>query len=425
MILMMKSSKVFYGWWLVGACVVANAYTAGIIFFGFTAIFEPIVNEFGWSYAQVSLAASLRGLEMGLLAPLTGLLVDRWGPRKIMFAGAFIGGAGLIFLSRITSLGMFYGAFALIAVGTSSCGSTVIITAVAQWFRRRLTIATGLVVSGFALGGLLVPLVAQLIDVLGWRTAIAGLGIGMWLIPMPLSLIVRHKPEQYGYLPDGDSNETINIETPSAPDASTPSTKLDIQPRRALLSRPFWHITLPATYQAFAVSAVITHIMPYLSSISIARSVSSLMASATPVMSITGRMGFGWLGDKFDKRLMAAIGFTLMSLGLLFFALVPTIGIWSLVLFIVVFGIGWGGAVPMRPALLREYFGRSNFGTILGSVFGVMMVGQILGAPLAGWWFDMWGSYQGVWFAFAGLGAVAVIIMLTIPRLDKTTALTI
>jgi MFS family permease len=420
MVLKQKSSKIFYGWWIVGACVLANSYTAGVIFFGFTAIFEPIANEFGWSYAQVSLAASLRGLEMGILAPLTGMLVDRWGPRKIMFVGTFIAGTGLILLSRITSLGMFYAVFVLIAVGTSTCGSTVIITAVAHWFRRRVTIATGLVVSGFALGGLLVPLVARLIDVLGWRTAIAALGIGMWLIPMLLSLFVRHKPEQYGYLPDGDSNEVMNIDTPSETVASMPGTELDIPPRRALLSRPFWHITLSATYQAFAVSAIVTHIMPYLSSINIARSISSLMASATPVMSISGRMGFGWLGDKFDKRAMSAIGFLLMSLGLLFFALVPTLGIWSLVLFIVVFGIGWGGAVPMRPALLREYFGRSKFGTILGSVFGVMMVGQILGAPLAGWWFDTWGSYQGVWFIFAGLGVAAMIIMLTIPSLNKS-----
>jgi hypothetical protein len=68
----------FYGWWVVSACFLISLYVGGVIVFGFTALFQPIVEEFGWSYAQVSLAASLIGLETGLLAPLLGFLVDRW-----------------------------------------------------------------------------------------------------------------------------------------------------------------------------------------------------------------------------------------------------------------------------------------------------------------------------------------------------------
>ena len=86
----LKFPRVFYGWYVVGACLLISLFTAGIIFFGFTAVFEPIEKEFHWSYAQISLAASLRGLEIGILAPLTGILVDRWGPRKLVFGGAFL-----------------------------------------------------------------------------------------------------------------------------------------------------------------------------------------------------------------------------------------------------------------------------------------------------------------------------------------------
>ena len=417
MLFNLKPSRVFYGWWVVGACLLMNLYTGGVIFFGFTAVFEPIANEFGWSYTQVSIAASLRGLGMSLLAPLIGLLVDRWGPRKLMFGGTIIGGTGLILLSRITSLSMLYGAFVLIAIGMSTCTGTVVITAVANWFRRKVGIATGIVVSGFALGGLLVPLIALLIDIFGWRTAMVTLGLVMWAIGLPLSILVRHKPEQYGYLPDGEVSSTIVVGERLT---STQSGEVDMRVKQALTSRAFWHIALTAMYQAFAVSAVVTHVMPYLSSVGIGRSVSSLMASAIPVTSIGGRLGFGWLGDRFDKRRVAAIGFALMALGLLFFGYVPTIGMWSLVPFIILFGTGWGANVPVRLALLREYFGRSRFGTILGFVFGVMMLGQIVGAPLAGWVFDKWGSYQGIWFVFAGLGVAALATMLTIPTLDST-----
>jgi len=279
-----------------------------------------------------------------------------------------------------------------------------------------VSIATGIVVSGFALGGLLVPLIAVLIDVFGWRMAVVNLGLGMWAICLPLSFVVRHKPEQYGYLPDGEAGSSaIDVERLT----STKSAELEMTAKQALTSRAFWHVALAAMYQAFAVNALVTHVMPYLSSIGIARSTSSLMASAIPVTSIGGRLSFGWFGDRFEKKRVAAIGFALMALGLLFFASIPTAGIWLLAPFIVFFGIGWGGVVPIRPALLRDHFGRSSFGTILGFVFGVMMVGVIMGAPLAGWAFDKWGSYQGIWFVFAGCGVAALISMLTIPALDK------
>jgi sugar phosphate permease len=113
-----KRPALFYGWWIVGATFFINLFTSGVIFFGFTAFFEPIVEEFGWSYAQVSLAASLRGLEMGLLAPVAGLAVDRYGPRKLVFMGALFLGIGMVLLSQVTTLAMFYGTFVLITVAS-------------------------------------------------------------------------------------------------------------------------------------------------------------------------------------------------------------------------------------------------------------------------------------------------------------------
>ena len=104
MALNQKRSKVFYGWYIVGACFLITVYTAGIVFFGFTAVFEPVAEEFGWSYVQISLAASLRGLEIGLLAPLMGLLVDRWGPRRLIFGGSILVCVGFLILSRVSSL---------------------------------------------------------------------------------------------------------------------------------------------------------------------------------------------------------------------------------------------------------------------------------------------------------------------------------
>ncbi|MFC1940178.1 MFS transporter [Chloroflexota bacterium] len=407
-----RRSRVFYGWYIVGACLLITLYTHGIIQYGFTAVFEPIVEEFGWSYASVSLAASLRGLEVGLLAPVMGLLVDRWGPRRLIFWGSIFMCVGLLLLSKVSSLAMFYGAYALIAMGMSTCGATVFMTTVINWFRRRAGVAVGIVGSGVGLGGLLVPVLTGLIDVLQWRMAMVTVGLGMLVIILPLSLLFRHKPEHYGYKPDGEASslaETIETRV------STAGAGVNISARLAIGRRAFWHIAISSMCHIFAVSAIVTHMMPYLSSLSITRSISSLVALFLPVASIGGRLSSGWLGDRFGNRQVLAAGFLLITVGLLLFGYITAERIWLIVPFIITFSLGWGYNTTTRITLLRDYFGRGSFGTILGFISGIMMIGNISGAPLAGWVFDTWGSYQGAWLGFSALTLLGSALVFTIP----------
>ncbi|MCJ7594793.1 MAG: MFS transporter [Desulfobacterales bacterium] len=416
-----KQSTVFYGWWVVSASFFISLYTGGVIFLGFTAVFEPIVREFGWSYAQVSFAPSVLGLEVGLLAPLIGFLVDLFGPRRLLLAATAITGLGLMLLSRVNSLGGFYGAFILVAMGMSAFSSTLFLTAVANWFRRKVSIATGITASGFALGGLMVPLVAALIDTFGWRTAIAGLALGTWSICFPLSLLIRHRPEQYGWLPDGDiATDRIPTAT-NHPPTSMDIPDVDMMPKQALRSRSFWHISLAFMCQMVVINAVVVHVMPYLSSIDLPRTASSLVASAVPIASICGRMSFGWLGDRMNRKRLTVTAFFLTSAGMASFGGVANGKLWLLVPFLVFFGMGWGGAVIMRVALLREYFGRKWFGTTYGFAMGIVMLGNLMGPPVTGWAFDRWSTYQGIWFAFAGLAVVSLLLVATTPSLDRAT----
>lgn len=404
---------VFYGWWVVAAGFFISLLTGGGIFFGFTAVLEPLANEFGWSYGQISLAASLRGLEMGLLAPLVGVVVDRWGARRLIAGGAVCLGLGLVLLSHVSSLGMFYGVFVLIAVGTSGLSTTVTLTAVVNWFRRRVATATGIVVSGFAAGGVMVPVVTMLIDKYEWRTAMVILGLAVWATILPLSLLVRHKPEQHGYFPDGDGGSpAISGGRQSPPPRTNEGTPAKVTGA----TRVFWHIALASMCHMLVMSAVVTHVMPYLTNTGISRPAASLAAGALPVASAGGRLGFGWLGDRHNSRRVAAIGFALVASGLLFFECISATSVWLLFPFLVLFSTGWGGSVTMRAALLREHFGRSRFGKMYGRTIGVAMLGNIAGAPLAGFAFDQLGSYRGVWFALAGVAVAGLVTVLTIPR---------
>jgi sugar phosphate permease len=402
--------KLFYGWWIVIACFCISFYISGAVVFSFTAFFEPIAGEFGWSYTQISIAASIRGLELGLFAPLMGFLVDRFGPRRLLLCGTFTIGIGCILISLTHSLAMFYGAFVVLALGLSGCVGTVMPSAAANWFQMNVGKALGIISAGVGAGGLLVPVVISLIDRYQWRTTFVIIGLGMWLIGIPLACVIRRRPEEYGYLPDGKESKTQSI----------PAKDLDreINYKEALKNRVFWHLSIAEAIRLMTLSALITHVMPYLSNLNISRSHAALVATLIPVLSIFGRLFFGWLGDVFNKYHVMTLVYFLAGMSLLAFAYAHITGF--IVCFLILFPLSWG-AQPLRGAIIREYFGRLSFGTIVGILSGIGTLARIVGPALAGWSFDTFGRYYFIWLFYAGTFTIAIILMLTIKSDQKAT----
>jgi MFS transporter, OFA family, oxalate/formate antiporter len=409
---MAKKPRIFYGWWILAACFVMGMYSSGVIWYGFTALFDPIVKEFGWSYAEISWASSLRGMEVGLLAPFVGYLIDRLGARPVLFFGGIITGVGVVILSRVNSLVMFYLALGLVCIGLSAVSSTAMIAALVKWFHRRSSMVMGIMVSGFGFSGFMVPVMVKLIDSLGWRQALFVLGIGLFVVILPLSLVVRRSPEEYGLLPDGDSSGPITRAVQNA--AVNTTNENNLSRKEALLNPTFWFFALAFMLQQLMTSAVTTHVMPYLASLTITRDVGGLIATGIPVVSIASRLSFGWFGDKMDKKSLTAIGFSMICIGLLVFSYAGT-GWGLLLLFVVLFGTGFGGTNTMRAVLTRDLFGSQNFATIYGFVSGVGAVGALIGAPLAGYVYDTMSSYRPIWLVFTALTALCIGAMLFMP----------
>ncbi|HUV59303.1 MAG TPA: MFS transporter [Desulfatiglandales bacterium] len=398
--------NIFYGWWIVLSCFFISLYVGSVIFYGFTAFFEPLVKEFGWSYTQISFATSLRGLEMGIFAPLIGFLVDRFGSRKLILCGTITVGFGLILLSFTQSLAMFYVSFLFLAFGAGGCAGVVIMTVVANWFHKDIGKALGITISGFGASGLLVPVIVHLIDLYDWRTTLIILGLGMWVLGVPLSFAIRNKPEQYGYLPDG------KLSADPIKNLIKQSNEVGIGIKEVLKKRSFLYLNIVEAIRMMILAAVVTHIMPYLSSVGMQRTTAGLVAGAIPLFSIVGRFGFGWLSDVFEKRHVMAIAFLFMSSGVLAFRYVHLI--WVVFLFILLFSSGYGGNMVLRGSILREYFGRRSFGKMIGITMGSASIGGIIGPTLAGWIFDTLGSYHLIWLAFCGLSGLAIILVLRI-----------
>jgi len=352
----------------------------------------------------VSLAASLRGVETGLLAPVVGMLIDRWGPRRIVFIGGCLTALGLFMLSRTTSLVSFYVSFALISTAMSTCTVTVLMTAISTWFRRKIGLAMSIVSCGFGAGGLVVFMMARLVDAYGWRMTVQSLAFGVLIIVLPLALVLRHKPQQYGYLPDGDQ-----IVEASAGKIVTEVKEYGITIKEAIKTRTFWLLAVMFVCQHTMVGTAVTHVMPYLIDVGLDTTIASLGAAGIPLASIIGRMVFGTLGDRVSRKKMMIIMFAMISLGLLSFQMAGTYAIPGVIGFLLLFGTGYGGFNSIRPAFTREIFGTKQYGTIFGSLIGIGMFGTVAGPFIAGRLFDIQGSYNNVWLLFAAVALVALV----------------
>ncbi|MBN1569110.1 MAG: MFS transporter [Acidobacteria bacterium] len=410
-------NNIFYGWWIVIAGFCISFYVGSIIFYGFTAFFEPLVREFGWSYAQVSFAASFRGIEMSILAPVAGFLVDRFGSRLMILCGVIIVGMGLIFLSWTQSLWMFYLGYILVGFGGGGCSSVVLVKCIASWFHRDIGKATGIMTSGFGASGLMLPMIVWLIDAYGWRAAMVVMGVGMFIIGIPLSMLVRNTPESCGLHPDGREPEHVRNPVQAF---SSQGEKWRVLLRSTLKHPVFIGLAVSEMIRMTAAAAVFTHIMPYLSSLDYSRATAGLIAGSISVLSIAGRFGLGWLADLFNKRLILAATYGLTSLGLLALCYVDTR--WFLFLFLGLFSIGYGGSMVLRAALLRESFGRDSFGRLFGLILGAAAIGGLIGPALAGMVFDASKNYLFAWLGLSISTAFAAILMWLVPSKNLSSS---
>jgi MFS family permease len=405
----MKKPRIFWGWYIVVSTVVLSAYNSGMFVYGFTAFIDPIKATFGWSYAQISLATSLRGLESGAMNPLLGVIVDRFSPRKLVLTGIIIAGFGILWISRVSSLLMFYVGFLILGLGGSLGIYMVPQTSIVKWFRRDVGKASGVSTMGMGISGALIPLTVMMIDAFGWQNTLVFLGFGMWLIGIPLSLIFRSRPEDYGLLPDGRPEPT------AAETGGVSMYDFGTGVGEAMKMRAFWHIGLASIIQMGSVMAVITHMMPFLEGIGIEREIAGHISMYIPLVSLFARFPFGWMCDIFTKKYVMALALGLKCTGLLTLWFIGQGRTGFIVPFIIVFGLGNGGMMSPRTPILREYFGTRRFGTIFGIASVFITAGIVITPPLAGWIYDILGTYQPVWLTLSLLTFIGVITMVSTP----------
>lgn len=400
----------------MGSGSVTTGYTSGALWQGFGAFFDPIVEHFGWSRATTSAAISLQRTESGMVSPFVGYFIDRFGPRKVMLAGILVTGFGFILLGRINSLWQFYAAFTLITLGMSFGTWMVVTTTVANWFVALRTKALALTSAGSALGGLLVPVVIWLIATTDWRTGLIVIGVGFWLVGIPASLVMRRRPEDHGLLPDGRDPDTLDDGAPSGDGTATTAprnTEASFTVRQALATRAFWQMALAMGFGQLVMSASI-HQIPAITSFGFSRETAGLVMLTVSLMSLAGRIGSGVVGDKLDKRKVIAAAFACQLIGTVIFANTSTP--LHLVGFVFFWGVGFGASIPIRFALLADYFGRTHFGSVMGIMMTVSTIFGVVGPVFVGWMFDVRGNYRDPFMILSLTVLIAIPLVLGLHR---------
>jgi len=423
---MIRRRKIFYGWWIIVVATILNAFAGATFFLGFTVFFNPIRNHFGWTAAKTSIAFILRGSQLGIASLIVGFLVDRVGARKLMIPGWIAIATGFLWMSNINSLGGFIGSFSLVAIGVSFAVPTPISTIVANWFNKKRSRAMTIVMVGLDAGALLIPAMALSIGQFGWRETLIIMGVCSGVLGVPLSLVFRHRPEQYGYLPDGQTTSAVDKAT-DVPDRYSPnevveqasvSSAVNFTAKAALKTRAFWLICFAFLFQMASIGAVGVHIAPYLESVGFTAVVAATWVMAVNLCVPIGRLGFGFAGDFTNKRYLMAIGMALQVLGLFLFSVMDADRIWLVVLFLLTFAIGHGGPIILRVALQADYFGTKHYGAIFGLMSTISMLGGLASPYIAGWIFDVTGSYSQAWqlFALVTIPAIPLILLAKPPR---------
>ena len=419
--------KVFYGWWIVAAGGSVQWYVSAVFWRGFSAFFDSMVGTFGWSHAATAGPASIQRIQGGMISPFVGTVLDKFGPRKAMAFGVAVTGVGFMLMSRVNSLWQFYLSVALLTLGMSFGTFIVLVTTVNNWFIRKRGRALSIMMAASAVGGFTFPVLVLSIEHFGWRSVLFAVGIGCWVIGFPASYMMRRSPEEYGLLPDGDPAPAVSEGGKARTDGLPRETNVRV--KEAVRLRFFWQLALATSIGQMVSATNLVHLTA-LKEFGVGAGLAATAVGSIAFGDLAGRLLSGVLGDRFDKRRLLALAFAVETVGTVGLTLVNyEIGpfkfspAWTLPVFIVGFGLGFGASVPLRLAIMGDYFGRKSYGSIVGLMSSVSAGFGAGGPVFAGLMFDLTGDYRPAFAVMAALLVLSVPMCLTLESQPRVAAL--
>lgn len=380
-------NRVFYGWWVV--LVAAFSLFLGpipISVFSFAVFLKPLVQEFHSSRGAVSLAYSLHAMMTALTLQFVGRLIDRIGPRRVILMSSFM--VGLVFLSanlcsgKLWQLYLFYAAGGVAACGVAPVSYCDVIS---HWFDRCRGMALGVIMAGLGTGAVVVPAVAHfVIAKFGWRAVFGFSGVVILLVSMPvLALFLKEKPEQMGLVPDGGPVLFAR--------SNTRDFDSGLSFGEAVRTPTLWLLLCAFVLVSGSVAGCSAHIAAILADHGVSARAAAFATSVFGGGLLLGRVGSGYLMDRFFGPRVAAAIFGCAAAGMGLLRIAGAQGAAFAAAFLI--GLGLGAEIDVMAYLTSRYFGLRSFGAITSFLFAGFGLAAGSGAYLMGAGFDATGSY--------------------------------
>ena len=395
----------YYGWYILATTMfIAFVSTGARSSFGIFVI--PMSEEFGWNRTTISLAAATGYLVNGLTQPFIGHLLDRFGARKVILPGLVISGLATLALSLTFNFLFLVFMFGFVlSTAMSGVSSTNAGALLSRWFRRKRATVLGLNVAGSSLGGLLlVPFGMYLLQATSWRMTWVALGLIILVLAVPLSLVfIRNDPAQRGLQPDGDSLPPGPAPTPGESPPRIPQRQHGTYEvdrwSQSFRSPPMWQMSFAYTVCGVTTGVMTAHFVPYAIDEGVSPSIAATIFGFMVGLNMVGAIGAGILADRFGrKNVLAMVYFTRGVAYILLFMIPGSMGLW---VFATLAGFSWIATVPLTTSLTADVYGLRALATIAGVSTLCHQVGGFSSILLAGFLYDVTGSYT-VPFAMAG-----------------------
>ena len=409
--------KIFYGWWIVGAAAITNGTGGALQWQGFTVLFLPVSESLGLGLGATALAFGLARAENGVIGPISGWLIDKYGVRPLMFAGTFIVGIGYLLLSRADNFIAFLVVYIfVISIGASTSFMQATTAGINSWFIRKRGLAMSVNAAAFRLGGAaMVPILSIFVLKYGWQNASIGIGLMMIFLVMPMALFFRRSPEAYGLNPDGDATPHEDSLSTDGDSAAPIATYDSWTTKQALRTRAFWILSIGTMLRIAAHGTIFVHLIAILDWKDIDRQVAANMVGGLALVAVPLILLAGYYGDRIGRTKILSLGYAMSAISL--FIVVFTEGTLPLFLALLLFTGSEAGSA-LNWALVGDMFGRKSFATIRGMMAPLYNSVLMVGPVAAGFVFDWTGTYTPVLITGGVLMLAAAVVFL---RLEAPT----
>ena len=404
--------RIFYGWIIVIAATCIYAISAGqVVSFGI--FVKPMAKELGWSRASLTGAFGLYIFAMSLFSFVSGILVDRVGPRLLNIVGGLALGLGFVLSSRIHAPWHFYVSYGLLGGLGFSFLFVSLSSTIPRWFIEKRGLALGILFAGGGVGGLIIsPLLQSLIDRYDWRVAFLVLAALACCIVLPAALFLKKEPKEIGLLPLGQDKAPLpkgrKGDGESGPRTTTPGPARDSTLGEALKTAPFWVFAVTIVLSLLGVMMAQVNMVPHATDKGVPAATAAFALGLAAAFNSLGRLLMGAASDKIGTK--RSLCFCLLLAACTLFWLIMVNKPWMMFLFVAPFGFAYGGLVPQIPRVISELFGVKSVGSILGLFTSLTALGPALGPVLGGAIFDRTGGYD-LAFLLGGIGIVIAFVL--------------